>query len=858
MPYDLLAVGGTGQCVLLELLFRAERGAPGILPRKVWLLDRELETWHGAIARQTAEIDVDVRPKNAATVVRPAVPRNAATQTMSTVLNGMFEPPPAKLPRIVADVVREGLTPPEWIQSIEDGFFALPRLAAAWFGTVGLERVPDFLTPAYLNIETKGNDQPLFVVGSIAGGTGAGLLPSLLHALRLSEPTLWKREVWFFPFLPYFDPHAGKQADKKIDLAQCRWNASHAIQELAREHSLIETRTEAAIPELADRNNVPLTAISFIPPMAANPNDLVNVSPPDPQVVCNRKSFDGAIGRGVDHLLAVDAYRSNPQKHIADNVERRIHIGVMQVPDEHRATSARPRLEPYVGGRRNAVVAEMTRVLHEALRATRDGARVIPGVVAGHGLGETLNEILHAQTLSSAKGRRARNTDFWRRFDARIDHRRETLAGPLEALHTAQDVDDIIAILDASWRDGEHRARRLLAPADANDDAAGTTVADRIMDALLGAKEGESRNILVATPADSFVPAAGVEGFATTTFAQIPAFGEFSASEEAAASLASRWRPADDPHALHGSSRAKLMGHAHAFAAYVRSAPVAGGAPGIHSPIGVAWLLWQAAVAGLLTFEEFRIEKSNPPERWHEAEDWDADFGGHLNLISFDGVVVGFSSADMGIVPAAQLSDRATDAAWQPNGDAAEALVRLEKAVGRVHQERRDQNRDSIAAILHDFVRLRATGPAVPWAKTLSYEGMPGDQTPAGTVLRRSAIPAHRLWLRPAPGAPPVEMQIPLVLDDLDAIRKVAYGPVVVDDDAEDALLVLTGDALQYQEGFYAIHVLTLGSHGAGNGKRSVASVDVENLRRAASALPPAPPRDARVSAPPLFQLDWE
>ena len=855
MPYDLLAVGGTGQCVLLELLFRAERSTrTGILPRKVWILDRETDTWGSAITSQTKEIDQGSRPDGEFAIVKPAVPKNASTETMSMVLGGSFEPPPKKLPGLVARVLAEGLTPPEWTQAIEEGFFALPRLAAAWFGTVGLEIKAEFLTPAYLTVEIDGGPVPLFVVGSIAGGTGAGLLPSLLHSLRLSVPTLWRREVWFFPFLPYFNPRKGQRADERINLEQCRWNAAHAIQELEREQSLIHSRTVAAVPQEADRNNVPLTAISFIPPMVA-PNELGDVSPPEPALVCGRKSFGGEIERGVDHLLAVDAYRANPQQHIPGAVDRRIHFGVMQFPGASAAGRIAGGDREYADFGRNGAVAEMTRTMHEELRAKRDRAQSLPGVIAAHGFGATLAGILHAQALSTGKGRTARRSDFWKTFDARTEERCAQLAELVEGIHPHTDVDVVLKAIDESWKDEARRARRLLALADSNDERAGAKLSDRLIDGLLGAKEGEASSLLLNAPHDTFAPPTGGLGPVTTTFAQAPVFGEFALPAEAANLLARRWRPADDPHAFHGSSWAKLMGHAHAYAAYVRDTAAGGGAPTVQTPLGVAWLLWKAAVAGLLTFEEWPISTSNPPERWQEAEEWDADFGGHLILLSFGGVAVGFSSADMGIVPAAQLSDKPLNARWNPNANAAAALVALQDAIQKIERVRLGKGQDSIAAVLHDFASFKARQPEIPWAKTLSFEALPGGQDPPGTVLRRSSIPSRRLWLRPALGQSPVEIQIPLLLDNLVELRKVAYGPTVRSI-TDDALLLMTDDTLHYREGSNTLSVLTLCPEEADQ-QRYVASVDHENLKRAAGALS-TPSPETIANKQPLFALEWE
>ena len=39
MAYDLVAVGGTGQWIVLDLLLRARRGEPVQLPKDIWVVD---------------------------------------------------------------------------------------------------------------------------------------------------------------------------------------------------------------------------------------------------------------------------------------------------------------------------------------------------------------------------------------------------------------------------------------------------------------------------------------------------------------------------------------------------------------------------------------------------------------------------------------------------------------------------------------------------------------------------------------------------------------------------------------------------------------------------------------------------
>ncbi|HVE70673.1 MAG TPA: hypothetical protein VNI54_04835 [Thermoanaerobaculia bacterium] len=844
MAYDLLAVGGTGQSVLLELLYRAERSGMALLPSKIWILDRELDTWGDLI-----HVQKDLLPRQpgtqapliAITTARPAAPRSATVQSMSMVLNGNFEPPPEKLPATVASVIGEGLTPPEWNQNIEDGFFALPRLAAAWFGIVGLESKPEFLDGTYRKLQATGESRPLFVVGSVAGGTGAGLLPSLLHAFRLDPPRMWKREIWIFPFLPYFDPQASPRADKRINLTQCRWNASHAIQELERERALLHAQLLREVPDESERAQIPGTSISLIPPLVDNLAELSGVRPPEPTEISRRKFFDGAIGRGVDHILAVDAYLSNPQKALRADTDR-THLGVLQIPP-----SASGGATGYSGGVRNGIVAEMIRTYLDMVRGSRDAVRAIPGVIAGSGLGMTTERMFYALALPKGQDRATSQAVFWEKFDARLSERADAMAEPVQRLHTAQDLERIGKVIERYFGN-ENRRGPFLNIADANTPEGGTQAADRIVDALLSESETEAALVLRNTPHNAFAPAAVVGAVATSSFGQVPVFGEFVSPKEAASAWSARWQPVEDPHSFHGSSRAKLMGHAHAYADYVTNAPVGGGAPRVETPLGVAWVLWKAAVAGLLDFEEYPIGNLRG-ERWREAEDWHTDFGGHVVLMKYHGTSVAFSSADMGIVPAAQLSDRPSGAEWEADGKAKAALQKLSTEIEAIEKRRLDAVQASLADVLNAFSRRYASkGDVPPWQKLLQYEARAVTEADS-KILVKAVVPSQRLWLRLKRGEPPTEVRIPLVIEIPAAVRRVAHAKA---DDPRQATSLLSwkNGILYYHEGEENLPLLHTCAPSPG-GKKYVSRFTSE-LRRAMSALPdPA----GQKNQPTLFEL---
>ena len=104
-------------------------------------------------------------------------------------------------------MIEGSLTVSEKTYSTRRGFFALPRLASAWVALSGFEHQGRVETPFLDHDYTeRATPDPLVFAGSIAGGTGAGLLPQLLLRARSGTWQQWQRPIIVMAVLPWFNP----------------------------------------------------------------------------------------------------------------------------------------------------------------------------------------------------------------------------------------------------------------------------------------------------------------------------------------------------------------------------------------------------------------------------------------------------------------------------------------------------------------------------------------------------------------------------------------------------------------------------------------------------------------------------
>ncbi len=735
--FDMVAVGGTGQCVLLELCFRRHRQPASPMPERVWIVDRDFGgDWGDVLRAQLDELG------QAHQWVLPGG-GTGARANLDQVLRD-----DSTGPRLVREVLRSGLTWAERNHSMEKGFFAMPRLAASWVGLQGFNTPPGFLDEPYLLDERQG--VPLLIVGSLAGGTGAGLLPLFTHLVRANDCKRWKHPVWVLPVLPWFNPGRTPNAPSWQDTC---WNAADGVVELGR----IIGNVDAAIGDSNPPNiqGIPLTGVSLLGPSY----DAEKESPLPADQVLRAQSFGGfSAGAFVtlvaDYLLTLIRFERPPQ--VAAS-RRRAVVGLAALPED------------VLGGggersnlRRNRFVAERLRVLLTELQSKRAGCRVPPFSVLSHGFGKVLGDIILARDLPSS---RSQPGDFWSAFDEALTERISSLGTAAEAygVEPARDVDATIRQIDEGWKEGQQRLTDLLAAANStSSEASAREIAGEVVDRLLGESERQQVDWLVeANSARSNVrfqplivapPHSGdsqpIEGNKTVALFTGPL----------CANLAATLRPASV--AFHGASWARLMGQAHKL----RSFHMVDDSLAEDRPLGHSLLLWKAAVLGLLELGGHVVSEGDQRSAWLAAEDFERDFGNELVAVSFEGEVIGFVSADLGFVPAAELIDENR----QP--EAENPQRRSYESLRKKVAERTSVLGAGVSQVLEAFARNVSSQSheelawhRIVWPGTscLNAEDV---QDPRARVLGAWSFPSKRIFLRPAPGQRPLAVRLPLML----------------------------------------------------------------------------------------------
>jgi hypothetical protein len=735
--FDMVAVGGTGQCVLLELCFRRRRQLASPMPDRVWIVDRDFGgDWGDALRAQLDELG------HAYQWVLPGG-GTGARANLDQVLRD-----DSAGPRLVREVMRSGLTWAERNHSMERGFFAMPRLAASWVALQGFNTPPGFLDHHYLLDERQG--VPLLIVGSLAGGTGAGLLPLFAHLVRASECGRWKHPVWVLPVLPWFNPGRTPNAPSWEDTC---WNAADGVVELER----IVGNVEAAIEDSKPSNlqGIPLTGVSLLGPSY----DAKNESPLPADPVLRAQSFGGfPAGAFVtliaDYLLTLVRFERPTQ--VAAS-KRRAVIGLAALPEEVLGGGAeRSNL------RRNRFVAERLRVLLTKLQSKRAGCRVPPFTVLSHGFGKVLGDIILARDLPSS---RSQPGDFWSAFDEALTERISSLGTATEAygVEPARDVDATIRQIDEGWKEGQQRLTDLLAAANSTSpESSAREIAGEVVDRLLGESERQqvawlveansARSIVRFQPLIAAPPHSGdslpIEGNKTVALFTGPL----------CANLATTLRPASV--AFHGASWARLMGQAHKL----RSFHMVDDSMAEDRPLGHSLLLWKAAVLGLLELGGYVVSEGDQGSAWHAAEDFERDFGLELVAASFEGEVVGFVSADVGFVPVAELVDENR----RPEADNPQR--RSYESLRKKVAERTSAIGASVSQVLEAFARdvSPQRHEDLAWHRIVwpGTSRLPAEdiQDPRNRVLGTRSFPSKRIFLRPAPGLQPLPFRLPLML----------------------------------------------------------------------------------------------
>jgi hypothetical protein len=219
MSYDLLMVGGSGAQFGLALLECTGLGFAE-LPRAMYVIDADKGFYQNVLtpgldmfAEETVALLNHVAEGGQPTAtpqLKHVMPYSDPTPKF-TVMDLIKGKPMSKLAQVC-------ITDDEANYSIDEGLYGMAKLG----GVVLADRAarkddtrlkgeqgvfPDALIK---ELEGSGCTGPIFIAGSVAGGTGAGFMAPLLKAIRTAK-TLNDRKVHVFSFLPWFElPGSGK------------------------------------------------------------------------------------------------------------------------------------------------------------------------------------------------------------------------------------------------------------------------------------------------------------------------------------------------------------------------------------------------------------------------------------------------------------------------------------------------------------------------------------------------------------------------------------------------------------------------------------------------------------------------
>jgi hypothetical protein len=748
MSYDFVAVGGTGQWLLLDLLLRARRGEGVELPNDIWVVDPHLPGEAGTLPTLLEQVSNETR-----TIIKRVRPRydEVARNSFDDVLNEALTPPENYQP--LRDVIEASLTAGEKTYSTRRGFFALPRLAAAWVALSGFEfegrvEIP-FLDPDYVGRETP---DPLVFSGSLVGGTGAGLLPQLLLRARGAAWQQWKRPVVVQAVLPWFNPEHGEArgAAETVAWDYCLHNAADGVRALHKMASFLRS----CVP--AGHGDIPATVISFC---GISPSVAKDIAPPSEVRVQTSGVTPPFVRTIADSLLLL----STPRDAQALAPENPVVIAAGVVP------AVAGEVDPYswYGGSNGFVAVQMETLANE-IAAKKERTRSGP-LSLHRGFGETIGSVLVARGLEgfSSKDSYGRSAwdHYWDGWYARMKKRIEALdKSTAIAVAIAKDVTRTIKQLDARFADQKAFAPVLARANGAPENSAvnGAEFADRIVDAAIAAYETD--------------PSRGKR----TAFARlIPAALEIVRACEATLDaltdqelrrLADLYEPLTW-RTFYGASYARTLGQALKLGGLIETAPEADIALYREHPVIVAMLtLWRAAVRGLLEIRSMLIDPGRRPIRdLLDHEKIDLDLGPSATSLWYKNVLVGFCSLDLGFVPHCEVID--------VRGKVPEPVRALEACRQAMASAQPD------LALLHAFAKRFVQGNdaarTIPWVRLLLGTADDTDHGDASAYLEGHSYPALPIALRVRPmsvGSHWESVVLPRMLEQpaLEAVRSVS------------------------------------------------------------------------------------
>ena len=662
--FELIAVGGTGQWFLLELCLRRARDPGAPFPSAIHIIDPDQP-----VPSQTDRIpqvlaDALLRQGVTARWYRPVFAPGLSTLAEAC-------PDRSTLPRVAA-----GNDPDadEHTLPVDDGFFGRPRLTAICVSLGGIVGTggdpPSFLLPR----ELEAPGPALLVVGSLMGGTGAGILPLLLQRLRPGVPGAWQRAVTVVALLPWFQPTGAGAPDWRQVCA----NAEHGVAALA---DIAKKQRERPGLDAARA----MTRVVLVGPSLEEAKGLFATDPSlRPRACLESGATPAVLGEVAEAVKALLAPRNQTVAPTADTLYitgslagASVLVDTTQREGEAipLATAQRRFANLQAGALAALPYADALRLF--GMRVPRPGG---------------FGTVLGAALRSSVLGTRTEEAAFWKAFRRRL----ADLAGSVERLPAsgefsatiARDPDGAIGTLDGlAPKKPALEVANLADTASRDGEGGGTKAAElvhRILLLQVGARKLRPETVrysrlLPYTAKDELDPPQNAEGVFIT---------QDGDPVRAALMTTLRNAAARGPEDAHSRSWATVLGFVHVLGEAIFRQRTVRVPPGPSTARGRALALWRAAIRGCLewrplvgsdeTFESFITPT--------EGSAWQTITGGpkpmgvylHTEKVAATGFPVpshlpalGILTTDVGFVPRTEVLDGdALPAEWQ-------ALARL-------------------------------------------------------------------------------------------------------------------------------------------------------------------------------------
>jgi hypothetical protein len=415
------------------------------------------------------------------------------------------------------------------------GFFGQPRLTAWWVKLFDfhIESLPADGTPSPWIDALRSNNlaaregartaegETVILVGSIVGGTGAGLMPTLAAELSgersSARPSAWQTAFHAVTLLPWFSPSAIRKTEGAPSPERLQANAGRGAQAMLDVFERLQAKIDGnrALGEAAVNPRVK-TSLSLI----GSPEQLLEAQLP------LRPSVDAADARqrlSVAPIFdvvsaAIEAALQNQDATLQHREHPRVQFFALGAtrPGEHPLTVWTPAKEGQVTAAQRAKL--LAQESHFPLLGASRFLPILPaGIQRPDGLGKTLSAVLAGATQAGA----GRAKQFLTAFRAELERNAEdTFAeyGRLPAdgettLSQALETSVVIAAMDEVFSNASSVHSELFSVADTGRNAAlsqqdleqkGRSAAAKVWSILLGAAARQDpRTLQLSNPSDA-------------------------------------------------------------------------------------------------------------------------------------------------------------------------------------------------------------------------------------------------------------------------------------------------------------------------------------------------------------------